>query len=793
MFLNTLIDRNSKLIEFVKNAHQNTILQPDSFILDIDAILENALLIKEEADRCGIKLFFMLKQIGRNPYIAKKLVEIGYLGAVVVDFREAQIMMKHHIPICHAGHLVQVPKMLLSQFIQYGIDYMTVYSIEKAIEINEVCKKRNRKQKILLKFIDDDCMIYPSQESGFKMEKIEQIVDEITKLECIEIAGVTAFPAFLYEEQSQKIEPLPNIHLAIKAAHYLEKRLQKKMERNFPSCSQVGIMQQIHELGGTQAEPGNSFTGTTPNNANGSAKEIPAMLYLSEISHHFNGKSYCYGGGLYARGKARKAIVINENEQKIMDVNMPSAENIDYYFSLEQLGMVSSTVILSFRTQIFDTRSQVALVEGLSKGKPRIVGIYDSQGVSVASRLSNRELEKKNKRCIVLVLDGLGIGETPDVSKTRPQDIGANTLKTIIQHAPNLNIPNLTKLGLLETLDFEENKEYSNWDESCFTRIQFAHDGADTFFGHHELMGSKPVKPIPQNFNSVIDSVYEELIKNGYKVEIVGEHKQQVLVVSDVLTVADNIECDLGSAFNITSSLDHVSFDEVVKVGKIVRSVVTVPRVIAFGGRDTNIQKILSSIELKGEYVGINAPKSGVYDKDYHCIHLGYGIDPQKQVPFILQQDGIETYLIGKVADIIENKKENTFSIVNTKEVFEKVLELMDHDGFICANVQETDLSGHSQSVEKYATILNIADSYISKIIEKMSDQDLFMIVADHGNDPMIGHPKHTREYVPLLMYGKSLAQRGKLEQKDTLASVGATVCHYFECDYRLFGKSILQ
>lgn len=396
-----------------------------------------------------------------------------------------------------------------------------------------------------------------------------------------------------------------------------------------------------------------------------------------------------------------------------------------------------------------------------------------------------------HKRCIVIVLDGLGIGETEDVAEVRPQDKGANTLKSILNHAADLKIPNLTRLGLLEALAYDEGKEYRNWDYSAFSRIRFAHYGADTFFGHHEIMGSEPRKPIPQRFNDAIESVYEVLVKSGCQVEKIGKEKEQILLVNNVLTVADNIECDLGSAFNVTASLDHISFEEVAKIGRLVRGVVKVPRVIAFAGRGINIQKILEAKEYKGEYVGINAPKSGVYDNDYHCIHLGFGIDAQQQVPHLLSEKGIDTYLIGKVADIVENKKENTFSMVPTKKVLEKVLELMDKEGFICANVQETDLSGHAQDVNRYASVLNIADEYIGCIVNKMSEEDLLMIIADHGNDPLIGHSRHTREYVPLLIYGQPLTGKGKLKQQDTLANVGATVCSFFECEPPLFGKAI--
>lgn len=380
LFLETLTERNRELITFAESLHKSGKVQPDSYILDIDTILYNAALIKEEADRYGIELFFMLKQIGRNPYIAKRLTELGYKGAVAVDFREAQIMLEHKIPICHAGHLVQVPRMLLKEFLEYGIEYMTVYSLEKAREIDEILRGTGKKQKILLKFVDEACMIYPSQESGFKITEIEDVVKELSELNSVEIAGVTAFPAFLYQEESQSIEVLHNCEVLEEAAGYLEEHLKRRMERNLPSCSQKSLMKTIKERKGTQAEPGNALAGTTPNNFDGSAQEIPAILYLTEISHNYEGKSYCYGGGLYSRGKAKKALVCGKDRQELVDVNMPCSENIDYYFSLEYEGSVSDTVIMCFRTQIFDTRSQVILVEGLREHAPRVIGRYDSQG-----------------------------------------------------------------------------------------------------------------------------------------------------------------------------------------------------------------------------------------------------------------------------------------------------------------------------------------------------------------------------------------------------------------------------
>ena len=112
--------------------------------------------------------------------------------------------------------------------------------------------------------------------------------------------------------------------------------------------------------------------------------------------------------------------------------------------------------------------------------------------------------------------------------------------------------------------------------------------------------------------------------------------------------------------------------------------------------------------------------------------------------------------------------------------------------GFICTNVQETDLAGHSQDASWYKTLLEIADEKIGRIIKKLNEQDILVIMADHGNDPLIGHNKHTRENVPLLMYKKGL-QGKTIGLRHTLSDVGATVCEYFSQDAPQNGTAFLS
>ena len=150
MFLDKLQERNNNLIDAAIKMHQKGLIIPDSYVIDVDTLIENARFMLKEANKKNIKLLFMLKQLGRNPYIAKKLVELGYEGAVVVDFNEARIMMDNNIPIGNVGNLVQTPNAMIDKLVEYGVGVMTVFSMEKLEKINQSAEKLNKVQNIII-------------------------------------------------------------------------------------------------------------------------------------------------------------------------------------------------------------------------------------------------------------------------------------------------------------------------------------------------------------------------------------------------------------------------------------------------------------------------------------------------------------------------------------------------------------------------------------------------------------------------------------------------------------------
>ena len=130
----------------------------------------------------------------------------------------------------------------------------------------------------------------------------------------------------------------------------------------------------------------------------------------------------------------------------------------------------------------------------------------------------------------------------------------------------------------------------------------------------------------------------------------------------------------------------------------------------------------------------------------------------------------------------------------NVKTIFDITLDEIDkiNEGFICVNIQETDLAGHAENTARYAEILELSDKYIGKIMEKITDDDILIVTADHGNDPTIGHSRHTRENVPLLIYKKDM-QNTFIGVRDSLSDIGATAAEYFNIKMPQNGKSFLN
>ena len=382
MFLDRLLQTNRPLAELALEWVRTGVVLPDTYLIDLDTLCENARAIKDEADHSGIQLYFMAKQLGRNPLVARRLADMDFVGAVCVDFREALVMLENGIPLGNVGHLVQVPHSLMGRIVAARPDIMTIYSVEKAVEIGAEASRLGFEQPVMLRVIGEGDMLYSGQYGGFCLQELDDVVDRLERIDGVRVAGVCSFPCMIYSEQQGDLVPTGNVTTVLAAKERLERRGYRDLQVNMPSASCCRSIPKVAALGGTHMEPGHGLTGTTPYHAAcPDAKERVAYAYVSEVSHNLGERGYCYGGGHYRRGHLSHALVGETvDTARFADVTPPTDESIDYHFELFKPCRIGDPVLMCFRTQVFVTRSEVAVVSGLASGSPRLEGIFDAQG-----------------------------------------------------------------------------------------------------------------------------------------------------------------------------------------------------------------------------------------------------------------------------------------------------------------------------------------------------------------------------------------------------------------------------
>ncbi|WP_202305480.1 YhfX family PLP-dependent enzyme [Dryocola clanedunensis] len=382
MFIEALKAQNPALIQAARELWQQGAILPDTWVIDVDEVMENGRRLLAAAERHGITLYLMTKQLGRNPWLAKRLTELGFHGTVAVDFKEARTLRNADVQVSHVGHLVQVPHGQIAATVAASTEMVTVFSLEKARELSAAAQLHGHVQPIMLKIFDEQDRLYPGQEAGFPLAVLDEVVAVIRTLPGVKLTGLTHFPCLLWDEEQQQTLPTPNLQTLLKARDRLQEAGVEIKQINAPSATSCSSLPLLAQHGVTHAEPGHALTGTIPSNQRGNQPERIAMLYLTEISHQFQGNSYCFGGGYYRRGHAQNALVYPVRGSAAVAANLLPMDDssIDYHLPLAGEFPVGSPVVMCFRTQIFVTRSDVALVSGVQAGRPVLEALYDSLG-----------------------------------------------------------------------------------------------------------------------------------------------------------------------------------------------------------------------------------------------------------------------------------------------------------------------------------------------------------------------------------------------------------------------------
>lgn len=396
MFLDVLMRRNPAFIEAAMALHQAGKIPANAYVLDLDAVERNARLFKGEADKHSLKTFAMTKQVGRHSGFCQAVMRGGIERSVAVDMACALACDRAGLKTGHLGHLVQVPRQEAAfAGAKLQPDYWTVFSAEKAQEAAAAAKSAGRTQNLLARIQTEGDTFYRGHEGGFDAQDIVAVAEQLDALEGGAFAGITTFPALLFDLETRKVKPTPNLSTLARAAEALAAAGRGGIEINAPGTTSSAVLGALAEAGATQCEPGNGLHGTTPLHAVEDLPEDPAVLYLSEVSHHHGGKAYCFGGGLYIDPVFPKypvkALVSSEptsRQSDLLEVEIPDYSAIDYYAMIDATSpkpvRAGDTVVFGFRGQAFVTRALVVGISGVSAGTPVVTTIENGFGDAVS-------------------------------------------------------------------------------------------------------------------------------------------------------------------------------------------------------------------------------------------------------------------------------------------------------------------------------------------------------------------------------------------------------------------------
>lgn len=382
------------------------------------------------------------------------------------------------------------------------------------------------------------------------------------------------------------------------------------------------------------------------------------------------------------------------------------------------------------------------------------------------------------KRAVLIVLDSVGAGELPDAAEYG--DEGSNTLKNIYKHAERFSLPNLEKLGILNIDGFEDLKKSDSFKGSV-AKCNEKSKGKDTTTGHWEISGLILDKPFPTYSKGFPKELMEEFEKKvGRKTignctasgtEIIKELGKEHVETGNLIvyTSADSV-------FQIAAHEDIVPLEELYDICRIARKMLQgehgVGRVIA-----------RPFIGEEGSFIRTGNRKD-------------FSLEPYKDTMLdFVKNSGREVYAIGKIEDIFANKgitKSN--HTTNNEEGIDATIAAIkeDSEGLIFTNLVDFDMIyGHRNNVQGYADALMYFDNKLPEIIDSLKDDDMLIITADHGCDPTTESTDHSREYIPLIFYGKFIKEKNNLGIIDTYASIGKTILDILNIENDLEGISV--
>ena len=375
------------------------------------------------------------------------------------------------------------------------------------------------------------------------------------------------------------------------------------------------------------------------------------------------------------------------------------------------------------------------------------------------------------KRVFAIVLDSLGIGAMPD--SRRFGDVGVDTFGHILERMGTLDIPNLQKLGFLN-LHCGGGMSGAERPLGRYMRMAEASNAKDTMAGHWEMMGIRTESP----FHTFTDTGFPpeliaELEKRCGK-RVIGNKSAsgtailEELAEEEIETGAMIVYTSADSALQICGNEETFDLQNLYRCCEIARE-------ITLSREEWRVGRVIAR-----PYVG---KKKGEFKRTSN--RHDYALKPTGPTALNAMKDaGLDVIGVGKINDIFCGEGiTETYHSDSSVHGMEQTIELCGRDfhGLCFTNLVDFDaLWGHRRNVEGYGREIEKFDRNLGVLLERLREDDLLILTADHGNDPAYTGTDHTREYVPFLAYSKKMAEGGPLPEADSFAVIGATIAENF-------------
>ena len=380
-------------------------------------------------------------------------------------------------------------------------------------------------------------------------------------------------------------------------------------------------------------------------------------------------------------------------------------------------------------------------------------------------------------RVIWMVIDSVGIGALPDSEKFG--DVNVNTLGNIVKTYKDIKIPNMINLGL-SNIEGVESLESINNPKGSFGRAKEVSKGKDTTTGHWEMTGVLVETPFKTYENGFPKEIIEEFERKTNR-KVIGNKPASGTAILDELgeqqmkTGEVIVYTSADSVFQIAAHEDIIPLDELYRMCEIAREIMMGENAVA---------RIIAR-----PFIG----NPGSFERTAN--RRDYSLSPfEDTVLDNIKNANLDVIGVGKIEDIFN--KQGITEAIHTKDNMDGVDQTInymkkDNKGLIFTNLVDFDSKyGHRRDVEGYKNALEEFDARIPEILENMKDDDILIINSDHGNDPTYKGTDHTREYIPILIYGKNVVNGYNLGTRNSFADIGATVADILNVDSPKNGKS---